>query len=337
MVEKFRSSKIHNVNQRQPFNTTRIIKTFGAFFVYGLVVLAFAIYFLLSPPGDFKTSSFFVIEEGLTFDQVATALKDEGYVRSKIALKIIHRAIFLQGNGAVAGKYFFEKPLSTFQIAQMIDSGDYNTDLIRVTIPEGLNKYETAEIFSEKLPESFDPDTFIKLASEGYMFPDTYFLSAKTNTLEVIEMMRKNFDSQIQNLLPEIEKTGRSLEDTLIMASIVETEARKFETRRIVADILWKRFDDGMPLQVDVTFKYINGKTTFDLTKEDLDTDSPYNTYKYAGLPPTPIANPGLDSIRATINPEPTDYYYFLTGQDGVMYYASNFEGHKRNRELYLK
>ena len=93
-----------------------------------------------------------------------------------------------------------------------------------------------------------------------------------------------------------------------------------------------------MPLQADVTFKYYNGKTTFDLTDEDLaDADNPYNTYANLGLPPTPISNPGLDSIRATIAPTNTDYLFFLSDRNGDMHYAKNFEGHKANRELYLR
>ena len=91
-----------------------------------------------------------------------------------------------------------------------------------------------------------------------------------------------------------------------------------------------------MPLQVDASFRYINGKTSAELTHDDLAIDSPYNTYKYAGLPPTPITNPGLDSIDAAINPIETDYFYFLTGHDGVMYYAETFDEHKLNKEKYL-
>ncbi len=92
-----------------------------------------------------------------------------------------------------------------------------------------------------------------------------------------------------------------------------------------------------MPLQVDVSFKYINGKGTSELTGDDLEIDSPYNSYKYAGLPPTPIANPGLDSIRAALLPIESPYFYFLSDKDGVMHYAATFEEHKKNKLLYLR
>ena len=102
------------------------------------------------------------------------------------------------------------------------------------------------------------------------------------------------------------------------------------ETRQIISDILWKRIETGMPLQVDVSFKYVNGKTTAQLTHADLAIDSPYNSYRYEGLPPTPIANPGLDSILAAITPKDTKYLFFLSDAHGTMHYAATFEEHKR-------
>ena len=120
------------------------------------------------------------------------------------------------------------------------------------------------------------------------------------------------------------------------MASILEGEARRMETRKIIAGILWTRLEIDMPLQVDATFRYINGKGTFDLTKADLEEDNPYNTYINKGLPPTPISSPGIDAISAALNPIKTNYIYFLSDNDGNMYYAVDFEGHKKNRVLYL-
>jgi len=120
------------------------------------------------------------------------------------------------------------------------------------------------------------------------------------------------------------------------MASIIEAEARTTESRRIISGILWKRISLGMPLQVDSTFVYINGKNTYELTSDDLKIDSPYNTYVYKGLPPTPIGNPGLDAILAALYPKTSKYLYFLSSKSGDMYYATTFEQHKRNKELYL-
>jgi UPF0755 protein len=109
------------------------------------------------------------------------------------------------------------------------------------------------------------------------------------------------------------------------------------ESRQIVAGILWKRLSLEMPLQVDASFKYINGKNTSNLTLEDLKIDSAYNSYLYKGLPPTPICNPGLSSITATLTPIKTNYLYFLTDRRGEMHYAKTYSEHLQNKELYLK
>ena len=116
----------------------------------------------------------------------------------------------------------------------------------------------------------------------------------------------------------------------------LEGEARGIANQRIVADILWRRIRKDMPLQVDAPFKYFNGKNSYTLTKTDLKDDHDYNTYTNKGLPKTPISNPGIDAIRAAITPTPNQYYYFMSDKRGNMYYAVDFEGHKRNRELYL-
>jgi UPF0755 protein len=120
------------------------------------------------------------------------------------------------------------------------------------------------------------------------------------------------------------------------MASILEREANNPEDMRIVAGILWNRLDIDMPLQVDAVFGYIRQENGYTPTAEDLQLDSPYNTYRNRGLPPTPISNPGLDALLAAVQPEETPYLYYLTGRDGKMYYGRTFEDHKRNRALYL-
>lgn len=129
---------------------------------------------------------------------------------------------------------------------------------------------------------------------------------------------------------------NRKISDVIIMASILEGEALP-KDRQVVAGILWKRLSIGMPLQVDATFRYINGKGTYDLTADDLKIDSPYNTYIHKGLPPGPISNPGIDAISASLNPIPTKYLYYLTEKDGTIHYAKTFTEHIANKNKYLK
>ena len=157
------------------------------------------------------------------------------------------------------------------------------------------------------------------------------------SVVDIIPVLKSNFDKRIATIKNEITNYKKPLADIIKLASIVEEEARTTESRKVVAGILWKRLALNMPLQVDSSFKYINGKGTAELTLADLKIDSPYNSYLYKGLPPTPIANPGLDSILATVTPTKTDYLYFLTDKEGDMHYARTYAEHLQNKELYLK
>ena len=149
--------------------------------------------------------------------------------------------------------------------------------------------------------------------------------------------LRANFDTKIKALSPAIDASGHSLSDIVIMASLVEKEARTSANRRIVAGILWNRLEKNMPLQVDAVFGYINNRDTYSPSLTDLKIDSPYNTYVYKGLPPGPINNPGLDSLDAAVNPTKTDYFYYLTGSDNQMHYATTYAEHQANQKKYLK
>jgi UPF0755 protein len=157
-----------------------------------------------------------------------------------------------------------------------------------------------------------------------------------TKADDVILMMRENFAREIKKYEKDIALFKKPLEEIVIMASILEGEARTLEAKRIVAGILWKRIRINMPLQVDAVFKYYNGKNSYNLTKNDLKDDHEYNTYTNKGLPPTAINNPGIDSIRAAITPTQTNYLYFLSDKSGNMHYAKTFEEHKANKDLYI-
>ncbi|TSC60995.1 MAG: UPF0755 protein, partial [Parcubacteria group bacterium Gr01-1014_107] len=207
----------------------------------------------------------------------------------------------------------------------------------KITIQEGLNVFEIAELLQNHLPK-FDKQKFLNLAEdkEGYLFPDTYFFAPNVKAETVIETMENNFKKKISELRLILEDSGRTTEEIVSMASILETEAKTEESRRIISGILWKRLEMEIPLQVDVTFKYINGKNTYQLTREDLKIDSPYNTYIYKGLPPGPISNPGLNALLAALEPKETEYLYFMSDKKGNFYYAVTFEEHVRNKSRYL-
>ena len=205
-------------------------------------------------------------------------------------------------------------------------------------IPEGSSTKEIATILGKILPD-FAKEKFITEAQgkEGYLFPDTYYFPPNIKPDAVIEAMEKNFNEKIISLNEQISAFGKPMKEIIIMASLLEEEARKLETKQMIADILWRRLKMDMPLQVDASFQYVNGKNTFTLSLDDLKIDSPYNTYLYKGLPPTPITNPGLDSIIAAVTPTTSKYLYFLTDKNGNMRYAVTHDEHVVNKEKYLR
>ena len=303
-------------------------------------LIIFVIIFILvfsintTPPNDFPEGKLLTIEKGQTIKNTAILLKGESIIKSESIFNIF---VTLRKLDVVEGKYLFHTSENIFSVIDRVTTGSYQIPIEKITFIEGETSSRMAEKLKNKFP-NFDVDTFYALAllNEGYLFPDTYEFRLTVSAEEVIKEMKDNFDEQIDSIREELEVSERSLDDIIKMASIVEGEA-SFTSRNEVADILWKRLDIDMPLQVDATFVYSINKSTFDLTLADLaDEENPYNSYRFRGLPPTPINNPGIKAIKAAISEEETPYLFFLTGQDGEMYYASSFDGHKRNRALYL-
>lgn len=196
---------------------------------------------------------------------------------------------------------------------------------VKITIPEGYTLKDISEKF--KRFKNFNKENFLASAKEGYLFPDTYFFDMSETEQEVIKKMEDNFEKKVGDIEPGI----------VIMASLLEKEAITKQDKKIISGILWKRIKANMPLQVDACFKYICDKTSEELTLDDLKIDSPYNTYANKGLPPASICNPGLESIEAAKNPTSSSYWYYLSDKNSVIYYAKDFDEHKRNKEKYLR
>jgi UPF0755 protein len=170
---------------------------------------------------------------------------------------------------------------------------------------------------------------------EGYLFPDTYQIAKGESCEEMLNTMLSNFDKKLTlNLRTEIKNQRKSIFDVVIMASLIEKEVRTFDDKKIVSGILWKRMAVGMPLQLDATINYITGKSDPSATIKDTKIDSPYNTYKYKGLPKGPISNPGINSIIAAIYPSQTDYWYYLA--DGRTIFSKTLEEHNAAAKMYL-
>lgn len=304
----------------------------AALFVSGI----YAYYALIIPPDTFVPETLLTIEEGSSLSLIASKLEQAGVVRSATTFQTL-AAVSGNANRLQAGDYYFERPLTVFEVLDRVHRGDTGLTPIVITIPEGATSYEIARTFQESLAR-FDAATFLTLAREreGYLFPDTYRFFPNATAGQVLDAMEENFYNRIASVAEKINEFGRPLEEVVTMASLLEKEARRHETRQKVAGVLWNRVDIGMPLQVDAVFGYIHSTSTYHPLFSDLEVDSPYNTYKNVGLPPGPIANPGLSSIEAAVTPTSSDYLFYLTGRDGNMYYGRSYDDHLRNRRLYL-
>jgi len=210
-----------------------------------------------------------------------------------------------------------------------------------VTIPEGWTQKQIEEKLGMKLPGE---------NLEGFLFPDTYKFPLGVSGEEVVRKMRENFEEKLNTKIPELSLTpkeaimqqGKTIFEIVIMASLLEKELspknkNDKENQRIISGILWKRLENKIPLQVDSTITYITGKKITQVSFEETKIDSPYNTYKYRGLPLGPICNPGIDSILAAIYPKNSDYWYYLSTPEGKTIFSKTLEEHNLAKAKYLK
>lgn len=310
------------------------------FGVGALAVLAFAIvlYFLfIQTPSNFQSETVVTVSSGEGLSSIAKELSLEHIVSHP---DLFMDLVILQGeeHKVLSGDYIFHSRENVISVSRRFVTGNFEITPVKVTIPEGSTSFDIAEILSKKF-SNFNPVVFLNetKGEEGYLFPDTYFIFANTKPGDIAQNMETNFNTQVAPLQSEITLSGHSLSQIITVASIVEVEAATTTDRKIVAGIIWKRLAMGMPLQLDSTLKYVTGKTSAELTEADLKSSSLYNTYVHVGLPPTPISNPGLDSIEATLNPVATPYYFFLADKSGKMHYATTLKQHDANIATYLR
>ncbi|MDB5245468.1 MAG: Endolytic murein transglycosylase [Parcubacteria group bacterium] len=299
-------------------------------------IVSLGVAWLFSAPSDFPTNQLITIPKGASGLDFANDLAASHVIRSPFAFRVLSRISGLD-RSLDPGTYLFTQPVMLSGIVTRIGNAEHGINPIRITLTEGMTTKDIDATFVAELP-GFDSAAFLKDAStsEGYLFPDTYFFMPGTDSNDIVVRLRTQFSAQIASITPQILSSKRSVNDAVIMASILEREANSPEDMRMVAGILWNRINKGLPLQVDATFGYIHAENGYTPTAADLSSDSPYNTYRNKGLPPGPISNPGLDALLAAVTPTKTNDLYYLTGKDGKMHYATTFEQHKKNRALYL-
>ena len=298
------------------------------------------------------------IESGMTTKGIATLLKKKDLIRSKFAFLTFVKVSRADGT-LQAGKFVLRESLSVREVVLILQTG--KADEAIITIPEGFTlKDIEADLIAKGFTEEgalvrcaneCDFETFGFLPSstdglaerggllEGYLFPDTYFVVADDFVPKFfLERLLGHFRKKVIDVYGEkIGNSDRSLHETITMASLIEEEAVTDGERSIISGILWKRYDAERSLGVDASVRYITGNATGAISIADLNTNSPYNTRKFKGLPPGPIASPGMKSIRAALEPSETPYWYYLHDSEGVIHYAETNDEHNTNRMRYLR
>jgi len=289
-----------------------------------------------------------VIERGASVQAIAAELKELGLIHSA---KLFTAYVRFRGlvSQLEAGSYEIPSSLSMLQIIEVLRHGTFD---VRLTFIEGWRREEYLEYLLGQLPvdsESFRAEFLAETEDlEGYLFPDTYIVSRDISARGLVSLMTGNFEAKYAEVADAVAAQGLSREEAVILASLIEREARRAEEQAIIAGIFLKRLEIGMPLGACATVQYALGYQLPEvaggegswwrksITIPDTEIDSPYNTYKHAGLPPGPICNPGLAALRAVASPQASEYLYYLHDADGNIHYAKTLEEHNQNAAKYL-
>lgn len=317
----------------------------GALIVVTVVWLALAP--LFRPPSQTHRAVRVTIAKGASLERIGESLERAGAIRSAWAFGWYTR---WNGLGAKyrAGRYALSANMSLAQITRALETGGNEGDSrVRVTLPEGWTLRQIAAAFAEK--GVTDTQEFLRLAAspegirtlradfplpektlEGYLFPDTYFFLPRTPAAQVIETLLTNFTMRfVRPYQREIGQHGLELHQLVTLASLVEREAKVAADRARIAGVIDNRLKLAMRLQVDATVLYALGHHKEVVLYKDLEVDSPYNTYRNKGLPPGPIANPGMAALMAALNPEKNDFLYYVARPDGSHLFSRTAQEHE--------
>jgi UPF0755 protein len=318
--------------------------------VLGVVFLALVRFWTqFAPASKSHTPTKVDIPQGAGVGDIAERLEQEHIIRSGVAFQVYVR---FKGEGKRfrAGQYVLFPDMRLSQVVRALNqgpNGDYD-DRPRVTIPEGYTLVQIADLLATKgvvSKEQFlaivtDPKEIKKLPAafplpeenlEGYLFPDTYFFRKNESAVKVVEEMLMNFSTRFYRpYQQEMTNRKRDLHTIVTVAAMVEREAKVADDRARIAGVIFNRLDKKMKLEIDATVLYALGKHKQRVTFADLKVDSPYNTYRVAGLPPGGIANPGLSSLVAALLPETHDYLYYVARPNGEHLFSTNKAEHDR-------
>lgn len=280
-----------------------------------------------------KTQVTFVVGKGEGVREIANHLKRENLIKDPIAFFILIKKLGLDGK-IQAGDHRLSESMTAAEVAKDLTT---STNDVWVTIPEGLRADEIADLLQKDIPSYKDSWRTALNEKEGYLFPDTYLIPKTASIDLILSMFRTNFDSKYTTI-----NTNKTQQEIVTVASLIEREAKDSEDRPLVASVIYNRLEIGMGLNIDATVQYALGYQTDEkrwwkkaLTTDDLKINSLYNTYRNAGLPPTPISNPGLSSLDAAANPAQTNYLYYISDKTGKNHYATTFQEQQANIKKY--
>lgn len=284
-----------------------------------------------------------IVKPGMVTRDVGDLLYSQGGIKSVFLFQVISKMQGLESS-LQAGEYVFSKNMTMQQIVSMLAKGE--TFYLQMTIPEGYTVEQIAKLLQEKqlgsgeifktIAKNYAPYNYMVNANsnvvykaEGYIFPNTYRITQGATEEQILSMMTTEFDKQFNDRMrARASEMGLSIKDVMILASLVEKEAQLPGDRPIIAGVFINRLKQGMPLQSCATIQYILGYPKAELSVQDTEIPSPYNTYQHMGLPPGPIANPGLAAINAVLYPQQTDYLYFVADKKGAHHFTKTYEEH---------
>jgi len=321
----------------------------GATFLFLLFFMLAALWahHSLQPVEEKGEDRIFLVAEGATLSQVAVDLENAHIIRSSIFFRLAGR---FKGNDhqIKAGEYQLSSAIPPLKILETLEKGRVMTHAI--TVPEGFNLEQIADVLEQKgladktafLEKTRDESLIEDLglsgdSLEGYLYPDTYRFRRGEKAGKIITVMVTRFRDMVAPLETQIEDSGMPLEQVITLASMVEKETGSSEERPVIASVFLNRLDKNMRLESDPTVIYGIRDFNGNLTKKDLKAETPYNTYLIRGLPPGPIANPGLDAIKAVLNPAKGNYYYFVSKNNGTHYFSETLKEHNRAVKRFQK
>jgi len=302
-----------------------------------IIIIIGAVIFSGRAPSDFTAGTLVTIPAGTSTREAGNILESAHVIRSSSLFQAVITSL-MNRRGVIAGDFQFDSKPTVFTVARMLTRGNFGGTQARVTIPEGSSNVEIAKIIARGIP-GWNTDEFLAKTKtrEGYLFPETYIVFKSMTVDAMIDLLKNEYEKKISSLRGDIAVSGKTENQIIIMASLLEKEAKNEQEAKTISGILWTRIRAGLPLQVDAPFLYILGKTSEQLKMTDLQKDGLYNTYTRKGLPAGPIGNPGLVMIKAAIYPQASPYLYYLHGKDGVIHYAKTYAEHLDNKKKFLK